>query len=276
LIEDCVEHALLNIRALKAGGLDVQAERVETEAELKDALETKTWDFILSDYHLPGFGGQEALQVYKDSGLDIPFIIVSGLIGEEQAVKLIKSGAHDYVTKDDLAKLAPAVKRELEAAEERLIRRRACETESFLVSVVRDCNDAIIGQTLDGHIVSWNTGAETLYGYTASEALGRLISLLESPHRPAEHPRILERLKQGERIHDFETVHARKDGNTIDVSLSISPIKQPGGRIIGFSTIAQDIKLRKQEEAERLALIQDLASALAEKTQQKQGNPVMQ
>lgn len=264
LIEDCAQDAFFILRALQRGGLEVQSERVETAADLQNALQTKSWDFVLSDYQLSGFDGLAALELYKRSGLDVPFIVVSGLIGEEQAVKLIKAGAHDYVMKDNLAQLVPAVKRELLAAEERWVRQRTQAAESLLASMVRDCDDAIIGEMLDGQIVSWNRGAERLYGYTASEILGESARKLESPYRPAEQPLILERLKREGRVPRFETVHVRKNGTPIEVSVTVSPIKEPRGRIIGVSTLAQDISMRKQEENDRLALIQDLAAALAE------------
>ena len=264
LIEDCVQDAALNQRALERGGLTVQTERVETVAQLKDALQNRTWDFILSDHRLPGFDGLTALGLYKESGLDVPFIVVSGQIGEEQAVQLVKAGAHDYVMKDNLAQLVPAVQRELQVAEERWIRRRTHATESLLASLVRDCDAAIIGEMMTGHIVSWNTGAERLYGYTASEIMGESARILESPYRPSAQPAILQSLQRDERVPRFETVHMRKNGTPVEVSLTVSPIKEPGGRVIGASTLACDISQRKQEEGERLALIQELAAALAQ------------
>src|SRR5580765_3342769 len=128
LVEDSVQDALFNLRELERAGLTIEFERVETAPDMKAALEAKTWDFILCDYHLPRFNGLSALGVYKERGLDIPFITVSGQIGEEQAVKMIKAGAHEYIMKDHLIELAPAVKRELRAAEERCIRRRTRAT----------------------------------------------------------------------------------------------------------------------------------------------------
>jgi PAS domain S-box-containing protein len=264
LIEDSVQDALFNHRALERGGLEVQSERVETAVQLKDALQARIWDFILSDHCMRGFDCLAALQICKESGLDIPFIVVSGQIGEEQAVQLMKAGAHDYVMKDNLAQLVPAVRRELEAAEERWIRRRTQATESLLASLVRDCHEAIIGEMLTGQIVSWNTGAEKLYGYTASEIMGESARILESPYRPPEQPAILQKLQRDERVPRFETVHVRKNGTAVEVSLTVSPIKESGGRIIGASTVACDISQRKKEDSERLALIQELAAALAQ------------
>src|ERR1700745_112596 len=110
LVEDCVMDALLNVRELERSGFRVVWERVETAAEMQAALAAKPWDFILCDYDLGGFDGLAALAVYKESGLDIPFIVVSGMIGEEQAVQMIKAGAHHYVMKDHLDQLGPTVK----------------------------------------------------------------------------------------------------------------------------------------------------------------------
>src|SRR5215471_14750139 len=95
LVEDCAVDARFNLHALERGGLQVKCERVDTADSMKSALESKDWDFILSDHRLPGFDALEALALYKGKGLDIPFIIVSGQIGEELAVKLVKAGAHD-------------------------------------------------------------------------------------------------------------------------------------------------------------------------------------
>jgi PAS domain S-box-containing protein len=264
LIEDSVQDAIFNLHTLERGGMEVESERVETANQMQTALETKTWDFILSDYHLPYFDGTAALALYRGMGLDIPFIVVSGLIGEEQAVALVKSGAHDFVMKDNLAQLVPAVKRELAAVEERWIRQRTRATESFLASIVRDTDGAVIGETLDGQVVSWNPGAERLYGYTASEIMGARGSILESTFRPAEQATILQKLKRGEWVPRFETVHMRKNGTPVEVSLTISPIIEPRGRTIGASTLAEDITVRKQEENERLVLIQELSAALAQ------------
>jgi len=120
-------------------------------------------------------------------------------------------------------------------------RRQAEEVRLRLASIVESSEDAIIGKTLDGIITSWNEGAERLYGYSAEEVIGRPISILVSPDRPDEVPNILRRLKQGERIEQFETQRLSKDGEVLDISLSISPIKNNAGVIIGAATIARDI-----------------------------------
>jgi len=121
----------------------------------------------------------------------------------------------------------------------------------------------IVGETLDGTVVSWNTGAERLYGYSAAEMIGHSISVLIPSYRPEELPEILEAIKRGEGVDGLETVRLRKDGRPVEVSLTISPIKDAGGQVVGASTVTHDITRRKQEENERLGLIKDLAAALS-------------
>ena len=116
----------------------------------------------------------------------------------------------------------------------------------WLESIVQSSNDAIIGKTLEGKIISWNTGAEKIYGYTAEEMIGHSMLLLVPPDRPDELPQILAKIKKGERVSHFETIRMRKDGTLVDISKSISPIIDKNGTIIGASTIARDITKTKQ------------------------------
>jgi signal transduction histidine kinase len=129
IVEDSEEDALLMVRELERGGYDPTFERVETAEKMKEALCTKTWDLVLADYSLPHFSGLEALEVLKASGLDLPFIIVSGAIGEDVAVQAMKAGAHDYLMKDKLKRLVPAIEQELREAG---VRRKLKESDKDL------------------------------------------------------------------------------------------------------------------------------------------------
>jgi PAS domain S-box-containing protein len=128
-------------------------------------------------------------------------------------------------------------------------RKRAEATVTQLAAIVDSSEDAIIGKALDGTILSWNAGAKRIYGYSADEVEGRNISILIPPDRPNEVPDILERLRRGERVEHLETVRMRKDGKQIDVSVTISPVKDAAGRITGSSAIARDVTERKRAEA---------------------------
>jgi PAS domain S-box-containing protein len=129
-------------------------------------------------------------------------------------------------------------------------RKRAQETRLQLAAIVESSDDAIIGKTLEGIITSWNEGAERIYGYSAKETVGQPISMLVPPERPEEIPTILERIRRGEKVDYFETVRVTKDGRRLDISLTVSPIRNPAGDIVGASTIARDITERKRAEDE--------------------------
>jgi two-component system, cell cycle sensor histidine kinase and response regulator CckA len=262
MVEDSEEDALLMAAELQRGGFEPAFERVETWAGMQVALDRHEWDLIICDYSMPQLGGPAALALCRQKGVDVPFISVSGTVGEETVAEMMKAGAHDHVLKRRLARLVPAVERELRAARERRSRRQADAVSDYLASIVQSCDDGIIGKTLDGIVVSWNAGAERIYGYTAKEMIGRPISILIPSYRPAELPGILERITRGEGVDDFETVRLRKDGTPVEVSLTISPVRDTTGKLVGASTVTRDITRRKQEENERLGLIKDLTSAL--------------
>ncbi len=128
VVEDSQDDALLTIRELQRGGYDPVWRRVDTQKALRDALVQETWDILLVDYSLPSFNALHALEILKEMRLDLPFIIVSGNIGEQIAVEAMRAGAHDYLMKDNLARLLPAVERELLQAQERRERHLAEET----------------------------------------------------------------------------------------------------------------------------------------------------
>jgi len=129
-------------------------------------------------------------------------------------------------------------------------RKEADDLRFQLAAIVDSSNDAIIGKTLDGIIVSWNRGAERIYGYSAAEMIGRPIGVLLPPGRLGEEPEILERLKRGERVEPFETVRRRKDGQDIDIAVTVSPIHDSRGNVVGASKVARDISPRKRAEKE--------------------------
>jgi PAS domain S-box-containing protein len=141
--------------------------------------------------------------------------------------------------------------------------RRAVEARLRLAALVESSEDAIIGYDLAGNITSWNMGATRLYDYTAEEVVGKPLTLLEPPGHPDELPTMLERIKRGEGIEHFETVRVRKDGRRVNVSLTISPVKNAEGKIVGASKIARDITARKRQEV-NLRFLAGASKVLAE------------
>lgn len=384
IVEDVPNDAELLVHELQRGGFAVRWERVETERDFVARL-AQPWDLIISDYALPTFNGIKAITLLRQHQVDVPFILVSGATGEEQAVEAMKLGAADYLLKDRLARLNSAVTHALEqkrlrnesqnareqlarqatalresearlagiinsatdgiittdhqqrivmfnpAAEtmfgyrasemlgeslDRLIpprfrgahtshvnrfgttgvtsrrmgalgtifglradgtefpieasisqveaagqklftvilrditeRKRGEEAQHRLAAIVESSDDAIISETLDGIITTWNAGAENIFGYRADEVIGKSILFLFPPELIEENQEILAAIKRGERLSQVETVRLHKNGTRINVALTVSPIRNAAGTIIGASRIARDITERKRLEA---------------------------
>jgi PAS domain S-box-containing protein len=181
-------------------------------------------------------------------------ILLSARAGEEARIEGLQAGADDYLTK-------PFSSRELLAVVQSHVRqsrfrreaaealRQADRNARLLAAIVESSDDAIISKDLNGVITSWNKSAERLFGYTAAEAVGQSITILIPPERIEEETRILASLRRGERVDHFETVRVTKDGSRLNVSLTISPVRDAEGRIVGASKVARDITAWKQQEA---------------------------
>jgi len=139
--------------------------------------------------------------------------------------------------------------------------------DALMAAIVESSDDAIISKDLNGIIASWNKGAERLFGYTAAEAIGKSVTILIPPGRADEEPYIIERIRRGEKVDHYETVRRRKDGSEVDISLTVSPVRDKSGKVIGASKIARDITERKRIEIEREELLrrETVARAEAEK-----------
>jgi len=142
------------------------------------------------------------------------------------------------------------------------------ESERLLAAIVESSDDAIVSKSLDGIVTSWNRGAERIFGYTAREIVGQSITLIIPPELQGDEPLILAKIRAGERIDHFETIRLHKDGHRIDISLTVSPVRDSQGRIVGAAKIARDITEKKRLEgaihtSERLAAVGRLAATIA-------------
>jgi PAS domain S-box-containing protein/putative nucleotidyltransferase with HDIG domain len=182
LIEDSEDDVLLILRELRKGGYTPVYERVETEFVMRSVLSSQQWDVILSDYNMPEFCAAEALSVFRESGIEAPFIIVSGAVGEEKAVQLMKEGAHDYVMKNNLKRLVPAIERELKESEDRKSRRIAEDSyrkSDFVVNASRDMmaliNRSEVYETVNSSLCKafGKERQEEILGHSVSEMWGR-------------------------------------------------------------------------------------------------------
>jgi two-component system cell cycle sensor histidine kinase/response regulator CckA len=261
-VEDSENDLKLLLEELHQRGYEAVYERVQNPAELTSALNRHPWDVVLSDYVLPQFSGPAALKLLREKGLDVPFIVISGTYGEEAAVDMMKAGANDYIVKNNLSRLVPAIERELEVAQTRRARARAEDAVQFLAAIVESTEDAVYGKDLNGIIISWNKAAERIFGYTADEIIGHSVSILYPIDRRDELVDIMERIKHGQHVGLYETVRLRKDGHFIPVSVTVSPVKDTRGKIVGGSAISRDITLRKNDEEERFKLIEELTESL--------------
>ncbi len=195
LIEDSEFDARVITTLLRGGGYTVSSRRVETAAAMREALTNQPWDIVFSDHQMPEFDAAQALSVLQQSGLDLPFIIVSGGIGEETAVALMKSGAHDFLMKGHLGRLIPATERELREARNRSEQRAA---EARYRRLWETSPDAILMMDSQGVIAFVNPAAEQVFRFPAPQLVGRefrslliedppqpLLPLVETPGKPA-------------------------------------------------------------------------------------------
>jgi PAS domain S-box-containing protein len=188
----------------------------------------------------------------------IPVILLSARAGEEARVEGLHAGANEYLVKPFSAReLLASVASQLQLAR---VRRETLAAKSYLAAIVDSAEDAILSKDLSGVIQSCNASAERMFGYRSDELVGQPVRMLIPPERQAEEDDILARLRKGERVEHFETVRMTKDGRRLDVALTISPVRDDSGAVIGASKIVRDVTVLKQHEAERLRMLQESAS----------------
>lgn len=249
LVEDSEDDALLIMRELRNGGYEPTIDRVETADALSAALERGGWDVILADFNLPSFNALAALSTVQEREIDLPFIIVSGTIGEETAVSAMKAGAHDYVMKNNLARLAPAVEREIRDAEERKARREADESlrasETSYHAIFEGVQDAIFVESLSGEVLDVNARACEMYGYSKEDLLKKTVTDL-APEGILAFPL--------EQMHD-ETLPAKPieanaqhaNGERFPIELTMRQ-QTIGGEAV-MLVVVRDITERKRDQA---------------------------
>lgn len=266
-VEDTEADALRLLNELYRGDYNPVDSRVDTPNALKTALKEETWDIVISDFSMPAFTGLDALEIVKESELDLPFILVSGALSEENAVTSLRAGAHDFISKNNMARLLPAIDRELKEAEvrraKRLAERKILE-QAMLIDIARE---AIIVCDLKEYIQFWNKGAEHMYGYTAEEMLGENVEKLQS----TESRNLCEEIKKGvlERGEwRGESQNIGKDGSLIVVESHCTLIRDEDGNPKSILIINLDITDKKKTEenyfrAQRMESIGLLAGGIA-------------
>jgi len=244
ILEDLQADAELMLHELRRAGFDPNWKRVQSEGEFLANLAPDV-DVILADYHLPMFDATRALELLQQRGLDIPFIVVSGTITEESAVECMKRGASDYLLKDRLARLGPAV---IRALEDRRVREGKRQVEERYRWVSENIMDAVFLLDLEGHVVFTNRRGEELTGYPEAEQRGRPIWSLLAPEGAAEAQRRLQAVRSGQGVDpSFETEVVRPDGARVSVESNVTSVFKDG-QLVGRLAVVRDISTRRHAE----------------------------
>lgn len=264
LVEDSPDDAELVELELIRGGLVPSLHRVETEAGMRAALCQNTWDVVLSDFHLPAFSAEEALDVLLDSGQDLPFLILSGMVKPDDAIKLMKRGAHDFLDKAALARLVPAIEREVKDAGERARRRQAEEQVRVLSMAVEQSPVAVLITDTNGVITYANPYFCSNTGFDRQEVLGQTPGIVKSGETTAEEYAQLWSTIRGGNVWRGMFHNRRKDGTYYWDEASISPVRAPEGNITHFVGITQDVTERRLKDLDVARAVEHLTEVNAE------------
>lgn len=270
LVEDSEGDAELLLTELRRAGYDVASRRVETDVAMRSALEAGPWDLVLSDFRLPRFSAPAALDVLKLARIDIPFIIVSGAVGEETAVESLNAGAHDFIMKGNLSRLGPAVERQFRDVEARRARARAekalRESEERYRLVAEHAVDFILTMDDDGRIEYTNPAAERVFGFTSLEMAGKPLALLMPERLTPCHHVALRRHRAGEDGFDIwgghEPVGVHRTGREVPLETSCAGFRRDGRNCVVI--VGRDITERRAEETRREQLYSEAQRARLE------------
>jgi PAS domain S-box-containing protein len=241
--------------------LELDGYAAVTAATFAEAIDRSDWDSIaaiLMDRLLPDGNAEAMLPRFRQllsKTPTIPIVIITGFPDVQGAIGALREGAYDYLLKPVNADALRASLRRI--AEHRRAEKALREADERLRAIVQTSDDAIVGRSLHGIIETWNEGAERMYGYTRREMIGQSVVPIVPADRLAEFEETNARIARGERVKPFETARVHKSGRIIPVSLSMSPIRDAGGKVVGAATIARDISERKELQAEVLQVAEE-------------------
>lgn len=279
IVEDSEDDYLLLKRELARGGYAITSERVETAEAMSAALAQGNWDIVISDHRMPQFSSQAALKLFKEHACEIPFVVVSGSIGEELAVAAMKAGAHDYIMKDNLARLLPAVERELRDAESRRQRQHAEQAldqwRHRTESILEAAGEGVCGLDVNGVVNFINPRGAKLLGWKAAELIGKPLhetlrhSRDDGTLLPKSECSLCATLRDG-LVHWMDAEKfCRQDGSSFPVEYTCVPMRETD-TIVGAVLTFQDITERKAAETALLKANQRLERTLTELRQTQQ------
>jgi PAS domain S-box-containing protein len=256
IVEDSESDAALDIRVLEQAGYQVLHERVEDAKQMESALRKQVWDVVIVDHCLPQMDSFRALELVKQTGQDIPVIVVSGAIGEETAVMIMKAGAKDYVMKDKLIRLAPAVERELQEykirSEHKQAEKALRQSEEKYRTVLEEIEEGYYEIDLAGNWTFFNDAFCNTLGYTREELTGmNYQAVTHKDDVDRLYKRFEEAYRTDKTIKDLSFKAICRDGSIRFIEATAFLIKNEEGNIIGFRGIGRDITERKKAEDER-------------------------
>ena len=269
VVEDSEDDAQLIVRELRRGGYTVEFERVQTKADMLAALARRPWDVVLSDYTMPQFSALGALEALKDSGLDLPFLVISGTVGEDTAIAALKAGAHDFLLKGKLARLIPAIERELREAE---IRRSHREAESRYQLLVEHLPIIVyvnpVNRIRGTNYVS--PQITSILGYQLEEWLADPEFWQKTVH-PHDYSSVMDSLAHTqltEEPFEMEYRMLARDGHVVWFHDHMVLIRDQRGQPLYWQGLKMDVTKRKEAEEEILQLNAELEYRVAERTRE--------
>ena len=264
IVDDSEDDGLLLVRNLKNGGFSPSYEQVDTSEAMSKALDNQTWDVILCDNSMPTFDAASALELYKDKGLDLPFIIVSGTIADETAVAAMKAGAHDYIMKGNLARLSSAIDRELREAKNRQERRiteiQLRKSEEKYRALFEDSRDAIYLNNQEGELIDFNLSTLELFGYSREEMLG--INTKSVFVNPGKYERLKDEIAQKGSVREFKAKLRKKDGTEMDCLITSTVRQAKDKSKLGYQGMIRDISELVSSRKQIEKTLNDLRKAL--------------
>jgi len=256
VVEDLEDDLFLLLRHLKRNGYTITYHHVDNKIDLRKAFEKGGWDIVISDFSMPQFTGLQALKIFNEYKLNIPFILLSGTIGEDVAVEAMKLGAHDYIMKDKLSRLIPAIERELKEAKNRLERDEAQnklkESEENYRNLIENALDVIFTISLDTKIVTINEAVKTIGGWDKKDLIGKEFSKLIHPD---DSEYVYQRMKatlSKELLGEYE-VRLKKKNGTYGIAAIKTTLLIKDGVITGILGFIRDVTKRKEME-ERITI----------------------
>ncbi|MDZ4252938.1 MAG: EAL domain-containing protein [Sulfuritalea sp.] len=254
VIEDSEDDAKLALRALRGGGFEPTHRRVQTAADLKAALAGEHWDAVISDFSMPGFTGMDALEIFRGAGFDIPFILISGTIGEDTAVQAMKAGASDYLMKQSLTRLAPVLERELKETQMRAAHCQAQEaltvSETRFRQMAENIRDVFfLDDAVANRILYVSPAYEEIWGRSCASLYANPDSWGDAIHpddRASTFEKYSKEMSTGNLNLQFRIV--RPDGSIRWIESRGFPIHDSAGKLVRIAGVAADITERKQTE----------------------------